>query len=262
MALTRVRVRRARPSALAWAVALAVTALAVYLLTLPRAEESDSLFASARVTRRLELPSMEVWCVSLARRDTPEAARICASGLAARGAAACVAELEDAWQVLGACYDSRREAVRTASRLRDEAGLDAAAVCLSAGAASLRLTAPEAQLDAVEAGLALLREQHARLGELALRVDRGEAAPEAARTLCAVAAGEAAEAARALERFAGDDRVCPGLTALLAARASMLEAVSRSGGLPAATLSGLIRCAQIEVLAEQAAWQASLAGGA
>lgn len=258
MALTRVRVRKERPSALAWAVALALTALAVYLLTLPRAEEGDSLFASARVTRRLELAPVEAWCVSLARCDSPEAARIRAAGLTDRGAAGSVAELDGAWQVLGACYASQRDAQRTAERLRAREGMDASAVRLSVGAVSLRVTAPEAQLDAVAAGEALLRDQQERLGEIALQVDRGEAEPEAARALCAVAGSEAAEAARALGRFPGDDELCRGLAALLESRAALLDAVVGAGNRPAAALSGLIRCAQLEGLLGQVAWQAAL----
>ena len=261
MAMTKVRVRRDRPSGLAWAVALALTALAVYLLTLPRAEEPDSLFASARVTRQMEAPPLEAWLVSLARCDTREAARVCAAGLAARGAAACGTELDGAWQVLGACFDSAREAERQAARLRAEEGLDASPVRLWADGTSLRVTAPEAQLDAVAAGLELLRRQNRELGALATQVDRGEAAPEAARALCAVAAGEAGGAARALTRFPQDDRLCPGLEALLTARASMLEAVSGANCPAGAALSGLIRCAQVEGLLGLAAWQAALGDG-
>ena len=104
MGMTRVRVRRERPGTLAWAVALALTMLAVYLLTLPRAEKSDSLFASATVTRALTLPPVDAWCVSLARCDTPEEARVRAAALTDRGAAGVAARWDGSWLALAAAY--------------------------------------------------------------------------------------------------------------------------------------------------------------
>lgn len=261
MALTRVRVRRERPTALAWAIALAVTALAFYLLTLPREEEPDSLFASAAVTRQLTFGPIEVWCVTLAERDTPEAARVAAAELTDRGAAGCVARGGKGWQVLGACYDSEPEARRMAARIRASEGLEAGVTALAAGEAALRLTAPEAQLDALSAGDALLRSLHARLGTLAAQLDRGEASPEAVRALCAVAAGEAAGAAKALERAGRGSEVCASLAAALRERARMLgDGFIGDASLPRATLSGRLRCAQIEGLLAHIAWQAARGG--
>ena len=261
MALARVRVRRERPTALAWAIALAVTALAVYLLTLPRPEESDSLFASATVTRQLTFGPIETWCVTLAERDTPESARLAAAGLTDRGAAGCVARHGNSWQVLGACFDSEREAGRTAERLRTAEGLEAGVTVLAAGEAVLRLTAPEARLDALTSGDALLRSQHARLGTLAAQLDRGEVSPEAVRALCAVAAGEAAGVAKALERHGLASEACASLAAALRDRADMLgSGFISDAALPRATLSGRLRCAQIEGLLAHIAWLAACSG--
>ena len=47
VAMTKVRVRRDRPTALSWAVALAVTMLAVYLITLSVAPKEDAAESAA-----------------------------------------------------------------------------------------------------------------------------------------------------------------------------------------------------------------------
>ncbi len=260
MSMTRVRVRRERPGALAWAVALAATMLAVYLLTLPAKRKSDSLFASATVTRALSLEAVDAWCVSLGRRDTPEAARALAATLADRGAAGVAAELDGAWQALGAAYDDRREAERVAGRIRAEAGLDAAAVRLYAPAVNLRVTAPEAQLDDVAAADALLRGQAAQLGTLARQLDRGETTAEAVRALCAVAASQVRERARSLRRWPerDEDRLCAPLAGLLETLSGLLDGPVSAGSATTAALSGLLRAARLETLLRLAAWQGSL----
>lgn len=257
MAMARVRVRRDRPGAAAWAVALAATMLAVYLLTLPVREKSDSLFVSAPVTREMALGRLELWCVSLGRCGTAEEARILASGLSERGAAGVAADLDGAWQALGAAYGTQADAQRVAARLRDEAGLDAAALRVGAEPATLRVTAPEAQLDDVSAADALLREQIAALGTLASQLDKGEASAEAARTLCAVAASQARERARLLRRWpqADSDALCAPLAAQLEALSGHLDAAVNAGSRPIAALSGLLRAAQLEAFIGLVEWQ-------
>lgn len=248
--MTRVRVRRDRPTALAWAIALAVTMLVVYLLTLDAARPDvvESVSAAPRVTREIEFGALEGWCVSMARCDSPESARLQASGFTARGAAGDVAQLDGAWHVLGAVYASEKDAARIAERLKKDAGIDAQALRLDAGGLKLRITAPQAQIDAIAGADALLRAQARQLGEVALQVDRGEIGADGARTLCAVAASEADEAAAALGAIPGADenRLCAALIARLDALSRMQDAVARDAAASGAALSGMLRCAQVE----------------
>lgn len=261
--MNTVRVRRERPTALAWAVALCVTMLVVYVLTLNGAAPDvvESVAAAPRVTREIDFEPLEGWCVCMARCDSDQAARLAASAYSARGAGGCVTPLDGGWAVLGAVYDSERDARRIAERLSEEAGVPAEAICLQAEAVKLRITAPQAQIDAISDADALLRLQGRRLGEIALQLDRGELRPEAARTLCAVAAEEAASASTALAAIPGapDNALCAGLIERLTALSDMESALSASGE-QGASLSGMIRCAQIEGFLGQREMQAGLRG--
>ena len=243
------RVRRERPTALAWELALCVTMMVGYVLTLNAGKPDvvESMAAAPRVTREIQFEALTGWCVCMARCDSDQAARLAASAYSHRGAGGYVTPLDGGWAVLGAVYDSERDAARIAQRLSEEAGVPAEAILLEAAPVKLRITAPQAQIDAIAEADALLRQQGGRLGEIALQLDRGELHPEAARTLCAVAAEEARGAAQALSAIPGaaDNALCAGLIARLAALADMESTLSESLE-QGASLSGMIRCAQIE----------------
>ena len=257
MGATWVRVRRERPTAMALAVALCVTMLVVYVLTLDvkGPDVVESMAPAPRVTRQIVLEKLEGWGVSMARCDSAQQARLTASQWVDRGSAGCVAELEGGWLVLGALYDGEKEARRVSKRLQDDEGIPAEVIRLRAEEMTLRVTAPQAQIEAVANGDALSRKQVKQLGDMALKLDRNEIGADAARTLCAVAAGEASEAARTLEAIpgAGENALCAGLIRCLNALADMQNAVANSGGAAGATLSGMLRCAQIEGFMGQ--WQ-------
>lgn len=254
MGLKRVRVRRERPTALALAVALCLTMLVVYVMTLDaksprgRVSEAASLADAPRVTREIALEPLSGWCVSMAACASPREARLQASAWAGRGAAGCVRQLEGAWRVLGALYDSRKEAERIVRRLNDEDGIPAEALPLEAEGLTLRVTAPGDQIDAVAGADALLRAQTRRLGETALQLDRGEISPDAARALTALAATEASRMAERLAAIpgAGENGLSAGLLKGLEALARMQADLAHSAPGDATSLSGLLRCAQIE----------------
>ena len=262
---TRVRVRRDSPSALAWAIALVVTMLVVYLLTLDAARPDvvESVSAAPRVTREIAFEPIERWCVSLCACDSAEAARIQASAYTSRGAAGFVTRVDDAWHVLGAAYETQREAERVAGRLQKDETIDAAALCLAAEGVTLRITAPERQIEAVAAADAMLREQTRQLGEIALQIDRNEIRPEAVRTLCALSATEAAEAGKALRDIPGasENRLCAALIERLETLSGLLDAVAKTRETSGAALSGMVRCAKIENLVGQREFQAGLTKG-
>ena len=244
------RVRRERPTALAWAVALCVTMLAVYALTLNagRPDVVESMAPAPRVTREIEFAALKGWCVCMARCDSEQEARLAASAYSSRGAGGYVARLDGAWMALGAAYESEKDAVRIAGRLSADAGIVAEAICLKAEGVTLRITAPQAQIDAIAEADALLRRQTQRLGEIALQLDRGELQPDAARALFAVAAQEVAQAGQALSSIPGaaENDLCAGLIARLDALGDMLGTLTASTGAKGASLSGMVRCAQIQ----------------
>ena len=250
MNLSRVRVRRERPTALALAVALCVTMLVVYVLTLnvKEADVVQSMASAPRVTRQIEFGALEGWCVCMARCDTAQEARLQASAWVSRGAAGYVTESEGQWLVLGALYDSRGEAERIAKRLSDDERIPAEALELSADKLTLRVTAPQAQIDAVAGADALLREQTARLGELALQLDRGEIEADAVRALCALSATEASDLSKSLSAIPGaaENGLCAALIARLDALSGMLDTVAGSANTGGAALSGMLRCAQLD----------------
>ena len=261
--MKRVRVRRERPTALAWAVALCVTMLVVYVLTLSAdgPDVVDSMAAAPRVTREIAFKALEGWCVRMARCDSDQEARLAASAYGSRGAVGYVTQVEGEWAVLGAVYASEKDARRIARRLADDEGIPAEAVLLEADGVKLRITAPQAQIDAIAGADALLRQQTDQLGQIALQLDRGEIRPDAARTLCAVASEEASTARQSLAGIPGaaDNALCAGLIARLDALSGMLSALSASGE-KGAVLSGMVRCVQIENFIGQREMQAGLSG--
>lgn len=247
---TRVRVRREAPTALAWSVALAVTMLAVYAVTWTAARPVTAEYASAspRVTREVTFEGIERWCVTLGTWKDAGQARVEAAGCAARGAAGFVHESDGAWQVLGAMYDTEAQARRVARKLKDEDGLDADALPMTANEVKLRITAPEAQIELIEAADALLCDQIAQLNTLAAQLDREQIQPEAVKTLCALAATEASATAEKLNVFPGaaDNALCSALTGRLKALSAQLTAIAQTQQTAPAALSGMLRLSAID----------------
>lgn len=246
---TRVWVRRERPTVLAWSIALAVTMLAVYALTWTAAQpEARSVAAVPRVTREIELEGMKGWCVTLGRFSDAGQARVEAAGCAARGAAGGLYEADGAWQVLGAMYDSEAQARRAAKKIVDGDDLEAGVLPMEVKEARLRVTAPETQIDLIEGADALLRRQAGTLGTLAVQLEKGQAQPEAVRTLCALAATEAGAMAEKLNVFPGasENALCAALTERLGALSEQLNAISRTGQSSVAALAGMLRLAGID----------------
>ena len=258
---TRVRVRRERPTALAWSIALAVTMLAVYMLTLsaslPDAVESAS--ASPRVTREVTFEPLEGWCVSMGTWPTEDQARIEAAGYAASGAAGCPWEADGQWHLLGTLADSQKQAERMAKKLRDD-GIEAEALCLSAEKVKLRVTAPEAQIERITEAIAMLNSQSEQLSDAARQLDRGTLQPEAARTLCALAATETGTLAERLAVFpgAGDNALCVGLMDALVRLSGHLGEIADSAQTAAPALSGMLRMAGIDSFLHLKALQESI----
>ena len=248
--MTRVHVRRERPSAAAWAMALVVTMLILYVLTLDasRPDVVESVSAEPRVTRRIEFEAMERWCVSMGRFEDAGRARIEAAGSVSGGGAGLVQAVDGGWQVLSAMVGSEREARRLAAQLKSDTGAEAEAVRLDCEAVTVQITAPERQIDAIAGAEQALRGQIDQLDTLARQLDRGEQRPDGARMLCALAATEIRQAGENLARTPGaaENRLCATLLESLDALAGQLDAISASGQAAASSLSGMARLAGID----------------
>ena len=244
---SHVIVRRERPTALAVSIALMVTMLVVYVLTLEaaRPDAVERVSAAPRVTREIEFAALEGWCVSLGRWDSADQARAEAARFTDRGAAGRVCAIDGRWHVLGAMYDSRKQAERVAETMGGD--IPAEVVALTAKAVRMRITAPDRQIDLIVAADGLLRDQVWQLMSVARQLDRGEIQPEAALTLCALSASEGKALGEKLGYIPGaeDNALCAALIDALNEAAARIEDV-RAGGQGGAALSGLIRLAGID----------------
>lgn len=238
----RVRVRRDRPSALTWAVALAVTMLAVYFVTLsaPAEKKTEDASAGVRVTRELEFAALTVHFADLGCHADASAARIAAAAYVARGAAGVVYEDGAGFHVIGAGYALEADAKRIAERLGRQEGIETGVLTLSAPGLSLRVTAPEEDAETIAGADRTLRTQMEQLSTLALQVDRGEVSAASARTLAKVSAAEVRAVRKRMESISGgaDQPVCAAMTGMLRSLEENLSRVKGEG----AELSGQLRC--------------------
>ena len=238
----RIRVRRDRPSALSWSIALAVTMLAVYLVTLsaPAEKKAENVSSGMRVTQEINFESMTMHFADLGCFADESQARIAAAGFVNRGAAGIVYSDAAGHHVLGAGYALEADAKRIAERLGQQENIETGVLTLTAPPLSLRVTAPEEDVNAIVEADRMLRMQLNQLSTLALQVDRGEIFAASARTLTKVAAAEVRTARKNLEKITGsaDQPVCAAMISLLA---SLEENLSDVGG-DGAILSGRLRC--------------------
>lgn len=241
----RVRVRRDRPSALTWAVALAVTMLAVWLITLsaPGVQKAESASAGVRVTRQIDFEGETAYFADLGVYSDQWQARVAAAGYVGRGAAGVVYEDERGFHVLGAGYALEADAQRIARRLGEQLEIETGVIALSGPAVSFRVTAPEGDAEAIADADRTIRIQLAQMNAVALQADRGEISFASARTLARVAASEARKARKRLEEISGgeDQPVCVALIGQLKSMEENLSAVTK-GKANGAELSGLLRC--------------------
>ena len=255
---SRIYVRRERPTALAISIALAVTMLVVYVLTLDALgpDVVESVSAAPRVTRKIEFAKLEGWCVSLGAWDTADQARAEAANYTDRGAAGRVQMIDGRWHALGAMFDTRRQAGAMAETLTD---IPAEVVPLKAEAVRMRITAPDHQIDLIVAADGLLRDSAWQLSSIARQLDRSEIQPEAAMTLCALTGSEAKGLREKLQNIPGaeDNRLCAALMNALDSLTKALDEV-RGSGRTGAALSGLIRLAGIDTFITLMDLQASL----
>lgn len=241
----RIRIRRERPSALSWAIALAVTMLAVYLITLSTPAERPQPVEDKQtgtITEEITFDAYSVHFADLGCFEEGAQARLLAAALAERGAAGCLYTDTQGVHVLGAGYKNESDAKRIAAQLGEQERLTADVLFLSAEEVKLRVTAPEATVRAIADGHRILREQLAQAASLAAQLDRGELTGTAARMLASVSESEVRAALERLQKADGaaEHPVCVGLMDLLGCLAGNFDlAAHETDSAPA--LSGRLR---------------------
>ena len=249
----RVRVRRERPCALSVALALMITMLCVYLLTLGASLMPEASIPSSgdapRVTEEVAFESAQAYFVALGRFDTAQEARIEAARYIPRGAAGYVVEDGETFLALGAAYQTEAEAARVAQSLSQTENLTCEVYSQSAERVRLRVTAQEEHIAAVQNAEALLRATAAQAAEIAFQLDRAEIDPEAARTLINIASGRLGDAHEALSAIPGaaQNSVCAQLLSLTERFQASLFVLSGENSNTTLSLSAKIKYNGIEV---------------
>jgi len=241
----RVKVRRGRPGAVSWAIALAVTMLMVYLITLDAGPKEESVVsalpAGERVTKEVTLAPLELHCVQFGSFADASNARIEAARYVERGAAGYVYEDDGSFRVLGAGYRQKADAERVAGRLHEDEGIECVVLSRTAEEVKMRITAGENQIEAILAADEARRTQTEQFGELAFQIDRGELTGDAARTLMAVQASQVRDVREALKAIPGENAVFTGLTRQVELLAATLELLSYKNTETDLSLSGKIK---------------------
>jgi hypothetical protein len=262
----RVKIRRDHPSALSWAIALVVTMLCVYLITLGGTRPSETSIPSedgaVRVTREITFEPLAGWAVSFGEYPTAEEARIEAARYAMRGAAGYVLDDGGAYQVLAAGYFSESDARRVAENLAASEDISATVYARAAERVRLRITATEGQIAALQHCEKSLRTQVLELNELSFQLDRAEIDPDAARTLIAVAASRLDELLGDLRAIPGasENSVLSGLFSLTERLRASLFVLSTENSKTALSLSGKIKYNTLEATHAQIAYLRALNG--
>lgn len=249
----RVRVRRDHPGALTWTIAMVLTMLAVYLITLggrtgePSAPVSSQKDTATRVTEELSFEGIDLACVSFGTFETAQEARVEAARFTARGAAGYILE-DGGFSVLAAGYEDAQDAQRVADSLSESEDIPCAVCREEASGVRLRITATQEQIQAITGADAALR-RHARdLRELALMLDRSETQPSSACTLIAVMAGQLTGTLTELRAIPGgqESPVVRGLIALAEHTQAALSLLSTENSDSPLSLSGKIKYNHIE----------------
>lgn len=239
------KVRRERPTIVAGAMALAITMGMVYLATIGVRQPVDRA-ARERVTQEITLSGVEVWLVELGEFEDETSARIAAARLTELGAAGVVLTEDSCVRVLGAAYESEADAARIAERLRDQDDLSSAVLARSVPAVTMRITAPQEDIDAIVGADTALRAALRQAGTLALQIDRGEIGARSARLLAAVSRSELSSALKCLKNVEGaqENAICSAFLSELQRLSDDLGETAQ-GNADGAALSGRLRACHV-----------------
>lgn len=216
-----VRVRRKHQRSMRLSMLFLVFSLAIYLLSyavrlsMPgpvsegapeSAPVSVGAPAAEQVTRDIRFDALTCYLVELGNCDSAEAARIEAGRYVGRGAAGYVLQDGQSFAVVGACYESLEEAQKVAARLEEQEKLPCRVRTLTGPPAALRVTATQAQIDALEGAERSVRGLTGQLGDISYGLDGGTLSVDAAKEQLSRMRAEAELRVQALERAAGSEK--------------------------------------------------------
>lgn len=156
-----IRVRRERPGSLAVSLALAITMLAVYLLTLQAApEETAEAASSLRSAAEIHMEGMEAEFLASSIHEDALQARVAAAVCADNGGAGCILPEGDGFAV-----------IHSAGGFSDSDGM---VIHRSAGGLTLKIDAPISTVTALSDGISVLRALALETGGLADALESGK----------------------------------------------------------------------------------------
>ena len=232
----RVKVRRERPAAAAWALAVLLTALFVFLIARGAGTQSgeETPESAPRRAYALTFAPLETHLVQFGAYEDALSARIEAARYMPRG---------------GAGYDSRQDAQGVCERLREEEGMEASVYSLSSGEVELTIQGTQAQVEALTQAETALRNAAAQLNETAFGYDRGELSSEDARNRLAIIAASARQAHQALSQAAAhtENSSIDAFLSILSDLAAETEQLSNENVAEGLSFSGRIKYNYISV---------------
>jgi len=130
--------------------------------------------SAPRVTEDIRFEELRLYAIEFGTYETIEAARVEAARYVQRGAAGYVYASSGEYRVLGAGYASREEADKVLGQLADGEGIAARVTEVSAQPVLLRVTASQAQIEALREAEETLREATEQMGAASFAIDKGE----------------------------------------------------------------------------------------
>ncbi len=229
----------------------ALIAYVVYASTLPVASLEDAQAVSetsARATLVIELPAANVYCACFGTYQDAGTARAEAARYVVRGAAGYVRADGEQYLVLASAYGSEGDARSVCTHISEDEGINTSVCAFAAEPVSVRVTATERQLRALNTAVTALGKYPEELNALALRIDGGELDSKTARALVEVALTELGQMERELRISLADtdDRFATGVYELLNSLTESTSAVSANGELKGLALSSVLKYNYIE----------------
>lgn len=210
-----VRVRRKHARSMQLALLFFMLSLAIYLFswatrapitqTEPVSAPGATLAPTGRVQQQMQFEKLSCYLVELGRYDTPEQARIEAARYVRRGAAGYVRQDGEAYQVIGALYETQEQAEKIAARLTESEELTCRVIELTSQPIALRVTATQTQIDALSRTERCLREISQQMVQLGYQLDAGSLDIAGAIEQLQDLRTQATLHCQSLERAIGDD---------------------------------------------------------
>ncbi len=188
--LRRVKIKKKRPSPLAWALAFMLLMLAIYLATngwhdkielLPQTSNTANITNvtqppsknDARLTSNIIAPALSAYAIQFGSYTVKASADKEAQAYILRGAAGYVIN-DTTYRVVGSVYYDKNAAQAVKDQLKSAQGIDSYIYAMETKGVEMRVTAKANQITALENGFKVLLETAKWHGELAISLDKRE----------------------------------------------------------------------------------------